>query len=1075
LREVCWSNLRQVKGRLALAALFTLGLTATDLLKAWPLKIILDYGILNEPLPNSLRFLEEIGAGGGVPLLVAASFSIVLFALAGGLFAYLQIYITSSVGYRIVYALRRELFAHLQRLSLSFHNRARSGDLLTRIASDTNILKDLLGEAILKLLSHVLLVVGMFAVMFAVSWKITLITLATLPFLGYSLFHVYRRTNVSAKLQKKQEGRAASRMSEVLSAIPLVQAFSREKYEEEQYDAVAAQSLREGVRIARLHAAAARASEIITTVGMAAAVFVGGRQVLDGRMMPGDLVLIVSYLSSMYSPMRKLAKLSTDFSKGAASAARLSEVLDIEPDIQDRPDAIEAAHVKGQIEFRNVSFDYGDGHDVLRQVSFTVSPGQRLALVGVSGTGKSTIASLILRLYEPQDGTILIDRVDIQHYRRESLRRQIGIVLQQSILFGAPIRENIAYGRPEASLEEIVAAAKAANADEFIRELENGYDTVIAERGATLSGGQRQRIAIARALIREAPILILDEPMTGLDVESEAKVREALDRLMAGKTCLMITHDLPSIADADLVLVLEDGRIIDRGTHAELMATSARYRELCELDASQPAAALPGARSDSRPARKRELPAAVRSEAFPADAEFPQLKIASDPARMLEVFRAHLEPASGRVCEIQDCVPVRFRCRQSTSRCVLQYVLRLLDPRTGRRWDQWVTGLLYAQDGEAERLWREARAGDPRREIPESWLPFEPVEFIPDLQMLVQVFPYDRKLQHLRLVMGGAIRGLEPQLLARLEPGRWHPGQRTIEPMRYRTELGAVLRYTLDAREVPTARSETIRCYLKVYRNQRGEDSFRLLRSLWESAGNGQKTYSVVEPIAYSVPLRTLVLKEARGTSLQQALLGRMDPIRAVRAVARAVAAFNQEDLRVTRRHSLADQLDDVRRASSLLEWACPRARSEIRAITDAVGAGLEEVRPVPIHRDLKPDHIFLEGDHVTFIDLDSVVLGDPVRDPAHLFAHIVGRVGLDSMTSQQARAASTAFVEEYFAHVPNPWRERFPLHCAGALIEVAAGIFKRQEPRWREKVEAAIEAAEQAMSKARRALVHPE
>src|SRR6266567_342160 len=469
--------------------------------------------------------------------------------------------------------------------------------------------------------------------------------------------------------------------------------------------------------------------------------------------------------------------------------------------------------------------------------------------------------------------------------------------------------------------------------------------------------------------------------------------------------------------------------------------------------------------------QKKELPLAVCSEAFPTDPDFPQLKIATDPALMLEVFREHLKPISRRALDILECIPFRFRCRQSTARCVLQYTLRVAEPGAQHQWNQWVTGLVYAQRGEAERLWQEAQGSDLRQEVPEYWLNFEPVCFIPDLQMLVTLFPYDRKLRNLSLVLGGALRDIEPQLLAQFGPGQWRADQHKIEPTRYRTEMGAALKCTLQARDALTGRSQTRRWYLKVYRNDHGQETFQLLRSFgvrrhtpkrWRAEAH---PYSVVRAIAYLDELRTLVLEEAAGTALQQLLVQGRDPEATVRVVARAVAAFNQDDLSIRRHHPLVEQFDDVRRASTLVQWACPELRAEAKAITAAVVGGLKEVPPAPIHRDLKPDHIFLEGDRVIFIDLDSVALGDPVRDPAHLFAHITARVGVDSLPQEQAHITASAFVEEYFAHAPDAWRKQFPLHCAGALIEVAGGIFKRQEPHWAEKVAACVEEAKNALS----------
>ena len=582
LRQLFLANLWRVRGSLLLAALFMVGGAVVELLKPWPLKVLIDHAVLGRRVPASLAFLKTF-APDPFSMLVLSAIAIVVISAVGGVFSYSEVFITKALGYRVLYALRREVFSHLQRLSLSFHNSSRSGDLLTTFAKDTSTMKDIFAEDLLKFADQVLSMVGMLWIMWWLNWRMCLIALGSLPFLCFTLFHLYRKTKLSLKKQRKQDGRVTSRLNEVLAAMPLVQAFGGEKHEEERYDHVSDQTLRESIRMTRMEAAATRSSLLMSAIGTAAAALFGGMEVMRGRMMPGELVLIMSYVTSIYKPIRNLAKMSMDFSKMSASADRIGEILEAVPEIQDVPDAIEADRIRGDIAFSSVSFDYGDGRHALTRVSFELRAGERLALVGVSGAGKSTIASLLLRLYEAHSGTITIDGTDIKRYRRDSFRRQIGVVLQQSVLFGATIRENIAYGKPDATDDEIVAAARVANADEFIRQLDEGYDSVIGERGVTLSAGQRQRVAIARAVVRDPRILILDEPMTGLDVESESKVREALDRLMVGKTTLMITHDLKSIADAGQVLLIENGRVVERGAHAGLVGRSGRYRELFDL------------------------------------------------------------------------------------------------------------------------------------------------------------------------------------------------------------------------------------------------------------------------------------------------------------------------------------------------------------------------------------------------------------------------------------------------------------------------------------------------------------
>jgi ABC-type multidrug transport system fused ATPase/permease subunit len=588
--RVVREHLVAVKGRLSIAAVCTLLLAFADLLRPWPLKLIFDYILFKKPIPHSLSFMHGLISHGEVAAVVIISSGIVAISLLKSFAAYSQTHIVSQIGFRFAHSLRGTLFVHLQRLSLSFHTRMRSGELLTNITSDTNVLRDALIEFVLTFISEFLTLLGMIVIMVTVNWKLSLIVLAVSPVLVLLSLLRYRKIRDSARRQRRAEGQIAAKASEVLSSMHLVQAFGRESYEKERFENDSAEALKESVRTARLEAAAARAADLTVAVGTWAVVLVGSLQALRGQMTPGNVLVFAAYMNSMYTPIRNLAKLSSRISRAAVTAHRIADILDLEPEIQDDPDAIEALDLKGQINFNNVSFAYQTGATVLKNISVNVAPGQQVALLGKSGSGKSTLSALTLRLYDPQAGSVTIDGVDIRKYRLESLRREIGIVLQDSLLFATTVRENIAYGKLDATEQEIVAAARAANAHDFIMELENGYETVVGERGTTLSGGQRQRIAIARTFIRNMPILILDEPMTGLDIESESTVREALRRLMEGRTSILITHDMEAAADADLILLLADGRIVEQGSHRELLERKCQYRDLWEFR-GRPAAA----------------------------------------------------------------------------------------------------------------------------------------------------------------------------------------------------------------------------------------------------------------------------------------------------------------------------------------------------------------------------------------------------------------------------------------------------------------------------------------------------
>jgi hypothetical protein len=450
---------------------------------------------------------------------------------------------------------------------------------------------------------------------------------------------------------------------------------------------------------------------------------------------------------------------------------------------------------------------------------------------------------------------------------------------------------------------------------------------------------------------------------------------------------------------------------------------------------------------------------------FPADPAFPQLEIATDPTLMKQTFRTHLRPVGGKVYDIEDCRLIRLRYRQG-SRCFLLYTLRLVEPDTDRKRDVQVTGLIYAEKDKAEQAWRKLKATDPLQKIPDGWLTFEPVSFVPELEMLVQVFPYDHRLPALPHLAAGPPPELEPVLLGRFGPGDWRVEAWNIEPVRYR-EQGAVLRYTGKARNAGTGTRREKSFYAKVlYRHKKAEQTYQTLRALWRRTSANGEGFTVARPLAYLSDLRALILEEAPGTPLDEILLGDRDTTGAVRRVARALAAFNQGDApATTRQYLLADHAANLERTGSVLQRACPHLRLEVESIIEGVLAGLQEVPLMPTHRHLSPDHIFLDGDRTIFIDLDMFAKADPVLDSARLLTRLTMPAPLFPIPRQRARAAAREFAEEYFAHVPGAWQDRLPFHYAGTLLKTADGFFCRQVPDWPGRIAGLLEEAKASLA----------
>ena len=547
---------------LPILGLFATGLLAAPLaaLAPLPLKIAVDTALGSHPLPRALT-PPGLPPTGEMALLVAVGL-LVAVALLRQLQELAGMVLRAYVIEKQTLDLRARLFLHVQRLSLSHHDQKGTTDSLTRIEKDVRESQAVIVEGIFPSITAGLSVAVMLFITARIDWQLALAALAITPVLFLMNRHYRKRLRARWHEVKKLETSAISVVQEVLGALRVVKAFGQETREHERFRRRSDEGRWARLRLTMAEGGFSMRVSALIAAGTAVVLYLGVRHVQSGHITLGELLLVMGYLAQLYEPMKALSKRAVNMQSKLASAERVFALLDDAPDVVERPDARPLARARGGIEFRDVSFTYADGRVVLRDVSFEAPAGSRIGIAGSTGAGKTTLVSLLLRLYDPSAGRVLLDGVDLREYRLDDLRRQFGMVLQESVLFATSVAENIAYARPDARPEEIVEAAKAANAHDFIVQLPRGYDTLVGERGMMLSGGERQRISLARAFLRNAPILILDEPTSAVDVRSEALIMEALERLMEGRTTLVVAHRLSTLDGCDVRLEIERGRLV---------------------------------------------------------------------------------------------------------------------------------------------------------------------------------------------------------------------------------------------------------------------------------------------------------------------------------------------------------------------------------------------------------------------------------------------------------------------------------------------------------------------------------
>jgi len=583
--------LRPHRIRLVLSAASLLGGALLTLAQPWPLKVVFDYALATHQKSAAKGILAPLAGWDPMLLVAAAAGAVLAVAALRGLLNYSESILTKTVGHRLVAAIRLQLFSHVQRLPQSYHDYRETGDLMTRMTGDIGLLEDLLTGTLIELGSQVILIVGMFAIMFWLDWQLALITLAVTPFFLLAAFRFSMRLKKSARRQREVYGKIVASVQESFAGISQVKSFGQEKQREKLIGKSMDRDVKANLKTTKLAANYARLVEIITAVGTCLVLWMGAKKAIAGTISAGDLLVFLAYVRGVYRPVQNIARLSTRMAKATVRGEKIMEILELQPEVMDHPDAISASGISGEFHFDRVNFSYTGERPILRDFSCHIPAGRTTLIIGHTGAGKSTLAKLILRLYDPQSGRIVLDGEHLSRYSIRSLRKRITPLAQETFLFRTTLAENIAFGRKRATADEIAEAARMAGIDKFIAQLPQGYDTLVGEGGMTLSGGQRQCISFARAALRRSPVMIFDEPATGLDVHAEREAKKVLGRLRKGRTLIIITHRLHFLDLADWAILIRDGQMQEEGAPGELRQRGgaffefvSRQREIPEAD-----------------------------------------------------------------------------------------------------------------------------------------------------------------------------------------------------------------------------------------------------------------------------------------------------------------------------------------------------------------------------------------------------------------------------------------------------------------------------------------------------------